>query len=421
MANSTSTTFIIYNTAGQPITAIQPNTLNGPDGVQQSSDLRMYGLGFANWGEGVNENDYHIVESFACPNMSGYPLSPRYNATTASYTPASAVELGDGNGINVPIVGQLWFNTTLQSLYIYTAADMFVPVAGTAVSTGTVPPAIPSIGQLWYNTGIPQLEVWSGTAWTSVAARYLPLTGGTLTGILSMNGNKITNLNTPTTSTDAATKGYVDASIGGVSGYVPTTGGTMTGALNMTSAGINITGGPGLTIHSASGIAVTSGSITMTSPTGGISLTANGRITAVSSPLTSTDAVNLSYANSSLNYLNLTSGGTVSGATTFGTNLSIGGNKLVNVATPTASTDGVNKAYVDAQVAAVAAILAKGATSTLTRTAASGLTADPSMTIALAANSVYNVTVMFYSDSGDGVYMGLYYSGSVVSGFWGGL
>lgn len=39
---------------------------------------------------------------------------------------------------------------------------------------------------------------------------FLPKAGGSMGGILDMNGNKITNLATPTLSSDAATKGYVD-------------------------------------------------------------------------------------------------------------------------------------------------------------------------------------------------------------------
>ena len=39
----------------------------------------------------------------------------------------------------------------------------------------------------------------------------LNLTGGTLSGALDLGGNKITSLGTPTQTTDAATKGYVDA------------------------------------------------------------------------------------------------------------------------------------------------------------------------------------------------------------------
>lgn len=43
----------------------------------------------------------------------------------------------------------------------------------------------------------------------------LPLTGGALSGALSLGNNKITSLATPTLSTDAATKAYVDSVSGG--------------------------------------------------------------------------------------------------------------------------------------------------------------------------------------------------------------
>ena len=43
----------------------------------------------------------------------------------------------------------------------------------------------------------------------------LPLSGGTMTGAINMGSKKITSLATPTESTDAATKGYVDTVAGG--------------------------------------------------------------------------------------------------------------------------------------------------------------------------------------------------------------
>jgi hypothetical protein len=50
------------------------------------------------------------------------------------------------------------------------------------------------------------------------------------TGTVSVSSKKITDLATPTASTDAATKAYVDSQISG-SGYLETAGGTMTGNL----------------------------------------------------------------------------------------------------------------------------------------------------------------------------------------------
>ena len=46
---------------------------------------------------------------------------------------------------------------------------------------------------------------------SSDLANYLPLTGGTLTGILSMNNYRISNVATPVSDTDAANKAYVDS------------------------------------------------------------------------------------------------------------------------------------------------------------------------------------------------------------------
>lgn len=39
---------------------------------------------------------------------------------------------------------------------------------------------------------------------------YVAKTGGSMSGVLSMGSNKITNLGTPTLDTDAVTKEYVD-------------------------------------------------------------------------------------------------------------------------------------------------------------------------------------------------------------------
>jgi len=48
------------------------------------------------------------------------------------------------------------------------------------------------------------------TTITTALAGKLPLAGGTMSGAIAMGTNKITGMGTPTVSTDAATKGYVD-------------------------------------------------------------------------------------------------------------------------------------------------------------------------------------------------------------------
>lgn len=48
-----------------------------------------------------------------------------------------------------------------------------------------------TVGDLWYDTATTQLKIYNGTTWASVAAKYLPLTGGTMTGVIQMGANKI--------------------------------------------------------------------------------------------------------------------------------------------------------------------------------------------------------------------------------------
>ncbi len=416
---SSNTVYIIYNTAGQAVSAIQPSTYDGPGGIQQNSDLTLYGLGFPTWGQGADQNDYHLEENFACPDLTGYPLSPRYNPLTASYTPASELELNvPGSGINVPLVGQLWFNTTSQSMYVYTSALTFKPVETAAVATGPAP-VTPTLGQLWFNqTILPnQLDVWNGSAWISVAANYLPLSGGTMAGSILMNGNNIRSITMAglPLSTDVATVGYVNAAVAGGS-YVPIAGGTMTGVLSMTStSGISISGGPGLTTTGSVGVTVHAGTILVTGPTGGVAMTANGRIANVTTTNVG-DAVSTTYANA--NFLNL-AGGTVTGAVNFS-----GAAPQTPIA-PSVGNNLTNKTYVDAQVASAVAsfpaILAAGTKTNLTYTVSTAVTADPVLKVALAANSVYQVTIRVIFDSLTyGVTLGVNYSGGILNyGTWG--
>jgi hypothetical protein len=52
------------------------------------------------------------------------------------------------------------------------------------------------------------------TTLTSSIATKLSLSGGTMTGVIAMGGNKITGAGTPTTGSDLTTKTYVDGILG---------------------------------------------------------------------------------------------------------------------------------------------------------------------------------------------------------------
>jgi hypothetical protein len=72
-------------------------------------------------------------------------------------------------------------------------------------------------GNLYWNSTASEMRVYTGSAWLTAylpATGYLALSGGTMTGAIAMGTNKITGLGTPSASTDAATKGYIDTALG---------------------------------------------------------------------------------------------------------------------------------------------------------------------------------------------------------------
>jgi hypothetical protein len=64
----------------------------------------------------------------------------------------------------------------------------------------------------------------------TITSAYLPLSGGTLTGVLDMSGNTIRNVPLPLADDEAVNKLYVDTAAGA---YLPLSGGTLTGVLDM--------------------------------------------------------------------------------------------------------------------------------------------------------------------------------------------
>lgn len=78
------------------------------------------------------------------------------------------------------------------------------------IYVGTDAPADTS--KLWIDTDDNSSSggTGSGSGGSSTTTDALPLAGGTMQGAINMNGNKITNLITPTADSDAATKSYVD-------------------------------------------------------------------------------------------------------------------------------------------------------------------------------------------------------------------
>ena len=171
--------------------SINPNKYNGPGAVSQNTNLRLYGAGSLQYGEGVNENFLRILENFASPEATGgSPVAGLGVPDSTYFDPTKAVK------------GQLWFNSSTSKLMMYDGSN-WASAGGTTYGT-TAPPA-PQSGDLWFDTSTSQLMIYDG-GWVSVADRYVLKAGDTMTGILTLSGD-------PSNPLEAATKQYVDAQI----------------------------------------------------------------------------------------------------------------------------------------------------------------------------------------------------------------
>ena len=138
---------------------------------------------------------------------------------------------------SAPLNGQLWVDTGTNPpvVKVWNGATWtivsFLPGASIITNPGSTAPSSPELGQLWQDISQTpdQLKIWDGTNWVRVdpqgitqtagdarylqiataASTYLALSGGTLTGNLTLPG-------VPTTTNMAATKGYVDTRIASI-------------------------------------------------------------------------------------------------------------------------------------------------------------------------------------------------------------
>lgn len=148
------------------------------------------------------------------------------------------------------------------------------------------------------------------------------------TASVSLNSQKITNLATPTLSTDASTKAYVDGQITALVGGAPGTLDT----LNEIASAINNSG------TFATSVVLRDGTQAMT---GALAMGTN-KITGLGTPTVSTDAATKAYADTKLPL----AGGTMSGAIAMGTN------KITGLGDPTSAQDAATKNYIDTVVLA---------------------------------------------------------------------
>jgi len=191
-----------------------------------------------------------------------------------------------------------------------------------------------------------------------------------INGTVDFNTAVLTDLGSPSNSTDAATKGYVDTEItnliGGAPGALDTLN-ELAAALN-DDASFNST----ITTSIAAKLPLAGGTMS-----GAIAMGSN-KVTGLTNGSASGDAVNKGQLDTMLPL----AGGTMTG------NIAIGSNVITSSANPTDDTHLARKAYVDSQLGnATAAASSASAAATSATAAASSATAAASSATSAASNA----------------------------------
>ncbi len=215
----------------------------------------------------------------------------------------------------------------------------------------------------------------------------------TINGTLDMDSTTsqtITGLATPSGSTDAATKGYVDTEVSGLVDSAPAALNT----LNELAAALGDDASFSTTVTNSIAAKLPLAGGTMTGDINANSNTVSG----LKAPSSANDATTKTYVDTAdALKLNL-SGGTLSG------NLAMGSNKVTGLDTPTATGDATTKGYVDGILGSATAA-ATSASAAATSATASATSATASASSATAAASSATSAASSY-DSFDDRYLG---------------
>jgi hypothetical protein len=104
----------------------------------------------------------------------------------------------------------------LTNLYFTKPRVLATDLAGYAAGAGVITSADTLL------TAIEKLSGNIAALGTAATTQFVDVAGDTMSGALAMGNNKITGLATPTATTDAATKAYVDTQVGAASDWVKT-------------------------------------------------------------------------------------------------------------------------------------------------------------------------------------------------------
>ncbi len=235
-----SSIYAIKNTSGDKTLTIKPGQINGAGGVVHDNDLKIHGYGSTQWGIGVNENFLRLIENFAVEQKE----SGDFDYDPSRLKPKDYKDLGLGLGINKPTIGQIWYNKTDNSLYVYVNdPDIGLIWKSISFKSGGDKPTSPNVGDMWFDIeheiptsciSTPVLKVYNPThpkqddGWVMVVDDAVKTCGDTMTGDLTIENSNIiltgTNSaikipNIPIDNEDGTNKLYVDAIGSGLSNH----------------------------------------------------------------------------------------------------------------------------------------------------------------------------------------------------------
>ena len=231
-----TTFYNIKRTDGSTAFTIQPSTVNGasqlPGAIQRSTDLTFYGSGSIEWGKEFNENFLRLLENFSCPALQtgeslpaylgGVGFNTDYDFPTHGPCPQDELQLdggvvGSGNGINSPAVGQMWFNTrtttdgiTAGLYYVWTGLEWRTITQGTAIADIT--DLQTTLDGIQNQISANDLDIAQNVA--NILGNdlgKLSLDGSdTMTGVLNMGGQAISNIADPISGNQGMDRDYAD-------------------------------------------------------------------------------------------------------------------------------------------------------------------------------------------------------------------
>lgn len=206
-----------------------------------ASPLQLVGRGTSHynitttWGHALQNNAIHQLENFANPTAPVSPLDGQFWFDTA--TPSMNIRFNDTwNGVvsaGAPVAGDIDMNLNSiinladavnprDAVNLQTGDLRYVNTSGDSMSgalnmtthkiTGIADTDIPLGATINMLTANGQDALNMRTA----DARYVNVDGDSMLGILSMGTHRITNLQDPAQSADAATKSYVDSLSSGI-------------------------------------------------------------------------------------------------------------------------------------------------------------------------------------------------------------